>query len=164
MDSPGIELDFTWRATENFKLNSAITYNPAKLGNFVSSTGAQAVSANGNQPIRQPNYYGNIQPSYLFSIADLDIETYARVNFVGDRYVDLTNNTLMPSYQTLGLGVTFIYDDWTLQLVGDNVTNAKGITEGNTRTDQIAGQGTPVVNEGRTIFGANYRLVFTWHW
>lgn len=164
VDSPGVEVDFSWRPLDSFTLNGAVTYSPSELGDFVSASGAQAVSANGNQPIRQPNYYGNLQPSYFFSVGDWDAEAYARVNFVGDRYVDLTNNTLLPSYETLGLGVTIDNGTWSVQLVGDNVTNAEGITEGNTRNDQISGQGTPVVNQGRTIFGANYRLVLTRRW
>lgn len=164
VESPGVEVDFSWRPLEQFTLDGAITYNDAKLGNFVSATGAQAVSAEGNQPIRQPKWYGNIRPGYTFSVAGWDAEAYARYNFVGDRYVDLTNNTLMPAYETLGLGVTVRRGPWTVQLTGDNVTNAEGITEGNTRSDAVAGQGTPIVNQGRTIFGANYRLVLTRSW
>lgn len=162
--SPGVEVDFTWRPDRRFTLDGAVTLSDVQLGDFVSTSGAQAVSADGNQPIRQPNVYGNLRPTAHFELGDWYLDTYLRYNFVGDRYVDLTNQTLMPAYQTIGAGITLSNDDWSLQLVGDNLTNELGITEGNPRVDQIAGQGASVVNYGRPIFGRNFRLVLRRQW
>ena len=51
-----------------------------------------------------------------------------------------------------------------MQVVGDNIFNAKGLTEGNTRTDQLSGQGTADAIYGRPIFGRNVRLVVSKSW
>jgi outer membrane receptor protein involved in Fe transport len=164
VESPGVEVDFSWQPIDFFRLDGAVTYNDAELGNFVSATGAQAVSAEGNLPIRQPAWYGNIRPSVNFDLADGNLDIYARVNFVGRRFVDLQNRTTMDPYQTLAAGITFTRGPVTFQLVGDNLTNSRGITEGNPRTDQIAGQGAAEVIYGRPLFGRNVRLSATYSW
>lgn len=159
--SPGIEVDFAWRPVSIFRLEGAVTYNDVKLGDFVSATGAQVVRAEGNQPIRQPKIYGNIRPSLTFDIGDDTLEIFGRFNFVGKRFVDLENLTELPAYNTLGLGVTYRRGPLTLQVVGDNITNSRGITEGNPRSDQISGQGSLTAIYGRPIFGRNIRASAT---
>lgn len=160
-ESPGVEVDFSWRPLSNFTLEGAVTYNDAKVGDFVSPTGAEAPSADGNLPIRQPKLYGNLRPTYNFQIGDWDMDAYLRFNFVGERFVDLENNTELPAYETLAAGVTAYHGPWSVQLVGENLTNAEGITEGNPRNDQFSGQGSAETIYGRPIFGRNFRLVLT---
>ena len=53
---------------------------------------------------------------------------------------------------------------WCNQVVGDNLTNAKGLTEGNPRTDQLAGQGATDAIYGRPLFGRNFRLILSRSW
>ncbi|MDE2561731.1 MAG: TonB-dependent receptor [Sphingomonadales bacterium] len=159
--SPGVEVDFSWHPVSMFRLDGAVTYNNVKLGDFTSATGAQVVRANGNQPIRQPKIYGNIRPSLNFDIGGDTLEIFGRYNFVGKRFVDLENLTELPAYQTLGLGLTYQHGPLTLQVVGDNITNAHGITEGNPRSDQVSGQGSLTAIYGRPIFGRNVRASAT---
>lgn len=160
-ESPGVEVDFSWRPLDNFTLEGAFTYNDATVGDFESPTGAAAPSADGNLPIRQPRIYGNIRPTYNFQVGDWDMDLYARVNFVGERFVDLENNTRLPSYETVSAGITAFKGPWSIQLVGDNLFEAEGITEGNPRNDQFSGQGTVDTIYGRPIFGRNFRLVLS---
>ena len=160
--SPGIEMDVYWALTDNFNVNAAITFNEAELGDFTSTTGAQPVSADGNQPIRQPRWYGNVRPSYFTVLGNgWETEVYAQYTYIGDRYVDLENNTRLPSFETFGAGIIVNRGPWNAQLYGDNLTNEVGITEGNPRTDGIAGQGSADAIYGRPIFGRNVRLVLT---
>ena len=70
----------------------------------------------------------------------------------------------MPAYHSIGAGFSVTQGDWRLQIVGDNLTNAKGITEGNTRTDALAGQGTKEAIYGRPVFGRSARLVLSKAW
>jgi len=49
-------------------------------------------------------------------------------------------------------------------VVGDNLTNAHGLTEGNTRTDSLTGQGNATAIYGRPVFGRNFRLVVSRSW
>ena len=52
---------------------------------------------------------------------------------------------------------------WQVQVVGDNITNAHGFTEGNTAGDRF-GQGVPTAIFGRPLFGRNARLIVSRAW
>lgn len=162
--SPGVEVDINWKPASFFTLDGSLTYNDAKLQNFASGVGASAVSIEGNQPIRQPKVYGNIRPSVHFGVGSADFDIDLRYNFVGDRYVDLQNRTLLPAFETLAGGVTMTQGDWKVQVTGDNLTNARGLTEGNPRSDVIDGQGSLTAAYGRPLYGRSYRLIVAYRW
>nr|WP_243395660.1 TonB-dependent receptor [Sphingomonas oleivorans] len=160
----GVEADIDIRPLKWLSLSGAVTVSDPTMSNLVNEFGASAAAVDGNQIIREPKIYGNFRPSVNFSLGEAKIETYARYNYVSKRYVDLFNQTELPAYDTLGAGVTVNYRDWQFQVVGDNITNAKGLTEGNTRTDQLSGQGTRTAIYGRPVFGRNVRFVLTKRW
>jgi outer membrane receptor protein involved in Fe transport len=158
-ESPGVEVDLAWTPLAFFNLDASVTYNDATIGEF-----GTAASVDGNQPIRQPNLYGNIRPSILFTVAGFEADAYLRYNFVGTRYVDLNNQTELPAYETLAAGLTMEQGPWSVQLVGENLTEEEGLTEGNPRSDQLSGQGSATAIYGRPLFGRNFRLVTTYRW
>jgi len=160
----GVEFDGAWSVTPWFTLNGALTVSDPKYKNFQSSTGADPEQAEGNQIVRQPKVYGNIRPSFDFTTGDTDVSIYGRYTYMGKRFVDLYNNTALPAYGTVGAGVTLKHGTWQLQVVGDNLFNAHGLTEGNTRTDSLSGQGSAEAIYGRPIFGRNFRLVIGKSW
>jgi outer membrane receptor protein involved in Fe transport len=160
----GVEIDATLRPSRWFQLAGTFTISDPTIGNLFNETGANAAAVEGNQLIRQPKNYGNIRPTVTFHSGDATIASYLRWNYVGRRYVDLFNRTQLPSYNTLAAGVTMSRPGWEAQIVGDNITNARGLTEGNTRTDTLEGQGTPTAIYGRPLFGRNVRLVITKKW
>ena len=160
----GVEFDGSLAVTPWFTLNGALTISDPKYKNFESATGADPEQAEGNQIVRQPKIYGNIRPSFDFQTGETDVSVYGRYTYMGKRYVDLYNNTALPSYGTVGAGVTARRGSWQLQIVGDNLFNAHGLTEGNTRTDSLAGQGSSEAIYGRPIFGRNFRLVISKSW
>jgi iron complex outermembrane receptor protein len=160
----GVELDGALALTPWFTLNAALTISDPKYKNFKSATGADPEQVEGNQITRQPKVYGNIRPSFDFRSGETDISIYGRYTYMGKRFVDLYNNTALPAYGTVGAGVTVSHNNWKLQLVGDNLFNQKGLTEGNTRTDSLAGQGSSEAIYGRPIFGRNFRLVVGFNW
>jgi iron complex outermembrane receptor protein len=162
--SPGVEFEFSWRPMSSFTLDGAATYSPAKSGNMVSAAGNQSLTTEGKMPIRQPKAWGNIRPAIHFAVADWQASAYARFNFTGRRYVDLQNATALPAYQTLALGTSASKGGTNLQLMVDNATNAKGLTEGNPRADAVAGQGSADAIYGRPLFGRNIRLTLTQEW
>lgn len=160
----GVEFDGAWRVTPWFALNGALTVSDPQYKNFSSSTGADPQLAEGNQIVREPKVYGNIRPSFSFSTGGTDVQVYGRYTYMGKRYVDIYNNTALPAYGTIGAGITATHGSWQVQLVGDNLTNAHGLTEGNTRTDSLSGQGSAEAIYGRPIFGRNVRLVVSKSW
>ena len=160
----GVEFDGSLALTSWFSLNGALTISDPKYRNFQSSTGADPIQAEGKQIVRQPKIYGNIRPSFDFDLGGNAISVYGRYTYMGKRFVDLYNNTALPAYGTTGAGVTVRRGTWQLQVVGDNLFNAHGLTEGNTRTDQLSGQGSAEAIYGRPIFGRNVRLVVSKSW
>lgn len=160
--TPGVEMEFSWRPLDFFRLDGNVTYANAQLGNFVDVVDQNVLEAEGNQPIRQPRLYGNIMPSFEFDLGGFDATFFGRYNFVGRRFVDLANRTELPAYDTLALGFSLKKGPLLVQLFGENITNSRGITEGNPRADALFGQGTSQVIFGRPLFGRNFRLIATY--
>ena len=162
--SKGIELDGLFGPVDWFWLAGSVTLSDPQYEDLQNSAGADPSAVNGNQIVREPKLYGNIRPTFSFAAGDSQIEAYLRYDFVGKSYVDLFNQTALPSYQTLGFGVSWKRGSWGAQLVGDNLTDEKGLTEGNTRTDALAGQGSSEAIYGRPLFGRNFRLMLNRNW
>ncbi len=160
----GIEIDGNLALPYGFAVTGALTISDPQYKSLVNANGASAGDVEGNQIVREPKVYGNIRPSVDFDVAGSAVQIYGRYEYTGKRYVDFFNNTALPSYQTVGAGITLTHDTWQMQVVGDNLFNAKGLTEGNTRTDQLSGQGTADAIYGRPNFGRNVRLVVSKSW
>jgi iron complex outermembrane receptor protein len=160
----GIEMDGRIAPTDWFSLAGSVTIVDPQYRNLQNSAGADPSAVNGNQIIREPKLFGNIRPTFNFEFGRTALELYGRVDFVGKRYVDLFNRTSMAGYQTLAAGITVSRDAWRVQVIGDNLTNSRGVTEGNPRTDQLAGQDAAEAIYGRPLFGRNFRLVVSRSW
>jgi hypothetical protein len=160
----GAEFDGALHLTDRFYINGSLTVQDPQYRDFVSATGADPSKVVGNQIIREPKVFGNIRPNFNFNVGDKLVELYGSYAYTGKRYVDFFEATAMPAYHSIGAGVSVSRGDWRLQIVGDNLTNAKGITEGNTRTDTLAGQGSREAIYGRPVFGRSARLVLSKAW
>ncbi|USI74819.1 TonB-dependent receptor [Sphingomonas morindae] len=160
----GVEIDGNVQLTRGLSITGALTLSDPKYKNLANSAGADPSAVNGNQIVREPKIYGNVRPSYSFALGANRIEIYGRYDYMGKRYVDLFNNTALPAFGTVGAGVTARRGGWQLQIVGDNLFDAHGLTEGNTRTDQLSGQGSANAIYGRPIFGRNLRFVLGYAW
>lgn len=160
----GVEMDGKFAPNDWFDLAASVTVADPQYRNLENTAGADPSAVNGNQIIREPKLFGNIRPTFTFDMGDSWIEVQGRYDFVGERFVDLFNRTALPAYQTFGANVTLTTGDWRFQVVGDNLTNAKGLTEGNPRTDQLAGQDASDAIYGRPLFGRNFRLIVSKSW
>lgn len=160
----GVEIDASVQPVRWFSLDGTITLSDPTISNLVNPLGADPLRVEGNQLRRQPKVYGNLRPTLNLVIGGVKTSTYLRYNYTARRFVDYYNQTVLPAYGTLAAGFTANSGNWQLQLVGDNLTNSKGLTEGNSRTDQLSGQGTAEAVYGRTIYGRNFRAVLTKRW
>jgi len=160
----GVEIDGRIKPVRWFELAGSITWQDPEYRNLTNSSGADPSAVNGKQIIREPKFFGNIRPSVRFPVGDGEFELVGRYEWVGKRYVDLFNLTRMGGYDTIGTTATLNYGSWRFQVVGDNLTNAEGLTEGNPRTDQLAGQGATDAIYGRPLFGRNFRFVLSKSW
>lgn len=160
----GVEADIDIRPVSWLSLAGTVTVSDPTISDLVNEVGASAAAVDGNQLIRQPKVYGNFRPTIYFDLGEVKLQTYLRYNYTSKRFVDLFNRTELPAYDTLAAGLVAQYRDWTFQVVGDNITNARGLTEGNPRTDQLDGQGSSTAIYGRPLFGRNVRFVLTRAW
>ena len=160
----GVEIDGRLAPTSWFELAGSVTWQDPEYRNLANTSGADPSAVNGNQIIREPKFFGNLRPTIHFPVGDGEIEIAGRYEWVGRRYVDLFNLTRLPGYQTIGASASITQGNWRFQVVGDNLTNAKGLTEGNPRTDQLAGQGASDAIYGRPLFGRNFRFILSRSW
>ncbi|MBB4154254.1 outer membrane receptor protein involved in Fe transport [Sphingomonas jinjuensis] len=160
----GIEADGTLAPVSWFFVSGSLTYQNPQYKNLQNSSGADPSAVNGNQIIREPKWFGNVRPTFAFERNGTGIELYGRYEYTGLRYVDLFNQTRLPAFGTFGLGVTLTRGTVQFQVVGDNITNARGLTEGNPRTDQLSGQSTRDAIYGRPIFGRSVRFILSKSW
>ncbi|MDY7524573.1 TonB-dependent receptor [Sphingomonas sp. 10B4] len=162
--SKGVEIDANLEPVRWFSLNGAITFADPQYDNLYNPNNpSQTIAVAGKQIIREPKLYGHVLPKFHFESGRNLFDIYGTLNFVGREYVDYLNTTQLPAYQTLGAGFNYTRGPWQFQVVGDNITNSHGLTEGNTRSDAF-GQGTAVAVYGRPLFGRNFRFVVTRSW
>jgi len=162
--SQGVEADGALHLSSWLSLAGSLTVQDPHYSNLLNTSGADPSQVNGNQIIREPKVFGNIRPTVSFDAGGNKIELYGTYEYTSKRYVDFFNSTELPSYGTFDAGVTLTRNDWQFQVVGDNITNAHGLTEGNTRTDNLSGQGTKVAVYGRPIFGRSFRFIVSKSW
>ncbi|MEH3106768.1 MAG: TonB-dependent receptor [Sphingomonas fennica] len=160
----GVEVDGTFAPVGWFFVSGSFTYQDPQYKNLANTAGADPSAVNGNQIIREPKVFGNVRPTLSFETGSNRIEFYGRYEYTGRRYVDLFNNTRLPSFNTFGLGGTLTRGGFQFQVVGDNVFNDKGLTEGNPRTDQLDGQTSRDAIYGRPIFGRTVRFIVSRAW
>lgn len=85
-----------------------------------------------------------------------ELTLYATVAYVGDRFSDVQNQQSLPAYTEIDAGVTWdVNDRVQVQLVGDNLTDEIGLTEGNPRA--LGAQGSGVIL-ARPILGRSVRF------
>ena len=160
----GVEIDGKFAPVDWFDLAASVTFADPQYRNLQNSSGADPSAVNGKQIIREPKIFGNVRPTFSFDVAGGKLDLQGRYDFVGKRFVDLFNRTSLPAYSTFGASAAFTTGGWRIQVVGDNLTNARGLTEGNPRTDQLAGQDAAEAIYGRPLFGRNFRLIVSHSW
>ena len=162
-ETKGMEADGRLKLAGPFSVAGSVTVQNPRYLNFSSNTGLDGSRANGKQIIREPKLFLNVRPTADFPIGDANVSIYGRYDYVGRRYTDFFNSTALPAYGSFGLGGIVSSGAWQFQVVGDNITNAHGFTEGNTAGDRF-GQGVPTAIFGRPLFGRNVRLIVSRKW
>ena len=123
----------------------------------------QCGTANGNQLARLPNAQVRVTPSdtQLFSWGTLTEEVI--YEHIGQRYQDNTGLLPLHNYYDLGAGIDArIGESWELRLLGSNLTNQIGLTEGNARFGGNTVQNN--VGMGRSIEGREVNITAKYFW
>jgi hypothetical protein len=118
---------------------------------------------NGNQLARLPKYQVRVTPSdtQIFSWGTLTEQvTYEDI---GKRFQDDSELTPLPSYWDLAAGIdAHVGEQWEFRLLGSNLTNELGLTEGNARFGGNTVQNN--VGFGRSIVGREINFTAKYFW
>jgi outer membrane receptor protein involved in Fe transport len=148
----GVQLDAELRPVNFFRLAVSGVYQVPKLQNL-RFDGAPQPQYNGNTPERTPKELLTVTPSFILP-GGLG-EIYGRYKYIGKIFADAGNGVALPAYGVFTLGTSInLSSRLNLNVSVDNLTNAKGYTEGNPRQ----GQTQSIVNGyfyGRSIIGRN---------
>jgi len=112
----------------------------------------------GNEVQRIAGTILRVQPRYDFFYNDIAGAVFLKIFHVDDRFANNGNTIILPSYTTVGVGLTLDWNNYELTVAGDNLTNTIGVTEGNPRTDAFATGGSSIATFARPIVGRNFRV------
>jgi outer membrane receptor protein involved in Fe transport len=112
----------------------------------------------GNRIRRVPRYISSLRGSYTLPPEAGNLKFWLTWNYIDKRFVDDANNVTLPAYNRIDGGLQFdVGPRVQVQLVGNNLTNEIGLTEGNPRVGQVVGVQQDIYM-ARPILGANGRL------
>lgn len=148
----GVQVDADIKPVRYFSVNVTGVYQVPKLTNLVFDTPI-AGNYTGNTPERTPKKLLTVTPT--FTLPGGLGELYGRWKYVGKIFADAGNGIALPDYSVFSLGANFnVTSRIGINVSVDNLTDAKGFTEGNPRqgqTQSIAGG----YFYGRAIYGRN---------
>ena len=155
--NPGAGSDV--QAIQDFKITVNANFEDAKykdfLGCFVyKNINGQTIcgAINGVQLARLPKLQIRVTPSDMQTMSWGTLTEFVGYEHIGQHYQDSTGLNPLGSYYTLGAGfVADIGESWQIRLLGSNLTNQFGLTEGNARVEGNAVQNN--VGFGRSILG-----------
>jgi outer membrane receptor protein involved in Fe transport len=118
---------------------------------------------NGNQLARLPKYQFRITPGDTQDFSWGTLTEQLTYEYIGKRFQDESNLTPLPSYWDLGAGIDArVGESWEFRLLGSNLTNEIGLTEGNARFGGNTVQNN--VGMGRSILGREVNLTAKYFW
>jgi outer membrane receptor protein involved in Fe transport len=151
--------DFDLQPVRDFKIAINAEYEKAHYKDFDGCYFYQDItgkticgSINGQQLARLPNFQIRVTPSDTQTFTWGSVTEFVTYEHVGQHYQDNTGLNPLGSYYDLAAGIVgAIGDSWEIRLMGSNLTNQIGLTEGNARFGGNTAQGG--VNFGRSILG-----------
>jgi hypothetical protein len=118
---------------------------------------------NGNQLARLPKFQVRVTPQDTQFFTWGTLTEQVTYEHIGKRFQDQSNLTPLPAYYTLSAGIDArIGESWEFRLLGSNLTNQIGLTEGNARFGGNTVQNN--VGFGRSIEGREVNLTAKYFW
>lgn len=151
----GVEVEGVIRPVDGFQVAFSGTYLDGKYEDLFSNNGQ--IDNTGNQVQRQPEWQWRVTPSYTAEFGGgMKANIFTTLAYIGDRFSDIENQQLLPNYYKWDAGVSFdLNERLQFSVVGDNLTDEIGLTEGNPRT--LGSQGAGVIL-ARPILGRSFRF------
>lgn len=140
--SQGVEADITWNPIERLTLSLNGAYTDAQLTQDVPNAVQIVLDGLKGDPLPgNPKWSGTLSGDYQFApMGKWTPYVGASWHFIGDRdsgyvgslyqaaYGVARNQYVLPSYSTLDLRLGVSFDNWSVELYGKNLNDAKGVT------------------------------------
>jgi hypothetical protein len=160
--SPGADSDI--QPVKDFKITVNANYMDGHYQDFqgcyiyTSISGQQVCGTINGQPLaRTPKLSISVTPSDMQVFSWGTLTESVTYEHIGQHYQDQTGLNPLGTYYDLGAGIVAdIGDNWEFRVMGSNLTNQFGLTEGNARFG-----GNAVQNEvamGRSIVGREINI------
>jgi len=154
----GVQFDVQYRPVDWFEITAFGVFQDPVLENL-SLNGVPDSTFDGNRPERTPETLYTIQP--VITLPNGRGDVFAQYKYVGDIFADSGNGVSLPGYGVTSLGVNLnVTERLQLSLVGENIFDEIGLTEGNPRQGQRQNISSGFFY-GRGIVGPTYTLSAT---
>ena len=162
----GIEFEGFWHpAKSSFEFGGSLTLQKPIVDSADTFNTIYTSSISGKQIPRTPKYMATFNPSYLFVYDDRRGRLFTTLSAIGQSYQDYTNTSILSAYGTVDMGVEYNpTKNLKLQVLGTNLTNSTGLTEGNARAPAGNVINTADATTGRPIFGRYFLASATYQW
>lgn len=136
------ELEAIYSASNNLNFRLTTTVQSSTFTDYEVTAPANARADlagkpfiwTGNSAERVPNYMAELQATYKYSIFDL----FVGYRQIGKRWTTPSNVYRLKGYNEVSAGLDIrVLKNLGLRVWGDNLTNSRGLTEGNIRGDQF---------------------------
>jgi outer membrane receptor protein involved in Fe transport len=135
----GVELEGVLRPGSAISIAFSGSWLDARYHHFFTDDGVTDLT--GNRVQRQPVWQWRLSPNWDLRLAGRKASVHATLGYMGDRWSDVQNEQLLPHFYKLDAGATLeLNRRLSIELIGDNLTDTIGLTEGNPRT--VGAQGT----------------------
>jgi iron complex outermembrane receptor protein len=118
----GIEATLLARLSRDLRLQLAYSFHDARFTDFVSDFGDGPTQVAGN---RLPASARNIGSAAVTYSPARGLDAHARVQLVGDRFLDEVNTALVPGYATVSAGIGYRIARWELRVDGRNLSDER---------------------------------------
>jgi hypothetical protein len=160
----GVDFQAEWFPLERLSLGLTGDWQHSVYTHFSSfaGLGGPAFDNDGNILQRQPRLQLRFTPEYSLPTSWGRLRVFATVSYIDLRYADPANTQILPAYATLDAGILGNWGEHLeLRLQGTNLTDALGLTEGNSRS-LTAGISTGF-EMARPIFGREVQGQFEYY-
>jgi iron complex outermembrane receptor protein len=118
----GVEASLTARLPHDTRLQLAYSFHDARFRDFVSDFGDGPEQVAGNRLPASARSMGTAAVTYA---PDKGVNAHARVQWVGDRFLDEVNTALVPGYATVSAGIGYRAARWEARVDGRNLNDER---------------------------------------
>jgi hypothetical protein len=116
---------------QSYTNTGCVTYQD--ISNNVQKVCNASLDANGLQLSRQPLFQLRATPSYKVPTPWGFVKGWITLQYVGQHYGDMYEQQDLGSYYDFSAGITGAVHNWEWSILGTNIFDQIGLTEGNSR-------------------------------